>query len=257
MATASATILSSVREQVSAQEWQTRVDLACAYRLVAHHGWDDLIFTHLSARVPGPEEHFLINPFGLMFEEITASSLVKVDLHGNIVMPSPYPINPAGYTIHSCVHEARPDVGAVMHTHTVAGIAVSMLKEGLLPLSQTALGFYNSVRYHDYEGVALEDDEKPRLAADLGDGNAMILRNHGLLTAAGTVGETFLVLYLMEKACQAQLAAQSTGSSLIQQPKEMADLVAGQAMSVFGMGAMMTWNALLRKMDRLDSSFRT
>ncbi len=256
MATASATINSSLREKVSAEEWQSRVDLACAYRLVAHYGWDDLIFTHLSARIPGPEEHFLINPFGLMFEEVTASSLVKVDLHGNIMLPSPYPINPAGYTIHSCVHEARHDVGAVMHTHTVAGVAVSSLKEGLLPLSQTALGFYNDVRYHDYEGVALVEDEKPRLAADLGDGSAMILRSHGLLAAAGTVGETFLVLYMLQRACEMQLAAMSAGRELIQQPQSMADLVALQSRSAFGLGAQMSWTALMRKMDRIDSSFR-
>ncbi len=256
MATASAKVMSSVRELVSPEEWQARVDLACAYRLVAHFGWDDLIFTHLSARVPGPEEHFLINPFGMMFEEVTASSLVKVDLHGNIMLPSPYPINPAGYTIHSCVHEARPDVGAVMHTHTVAGIAVSCLKEGLLPISQTALGFYNAVRYHDYEGIALVEDEKPRLAADLGDGNAMLLRNHGLLTAADTIGQTFLALYMMQKACEAQLAAMATGRELVQQPQAMADLVEMQATSVFGIGAQMSWAALVRKMDRLDGSFR-
>jgi ribulose-5-phosphate 4-epimerase/fuculose-1-phosphate aldolase len=256
MATASANILSTIKEQVSPEEWQARVDLACAYRLVAHYGWDDLIFTHLSASVPGPDEHFLINPFGMMFEEITASSLVKVDLHGKIIMPSPYPINPAGFTIHSCVHEARPDVGAVMHTHTVAGIAVSTLKEGLLPLSQTALGFYNTVRYHDYEGLALVEDEKARLASDLGDGSALILRSHGLLTAASTIGETFLALFMLQKACEVQLAAMSAGRELIQQPQEMADLVELQTHSAFGLGAQMSWTALLRKMDRLDSSYR-
>lgn len=257
MSIATATIHSSLREKVSEAEWKTRVDLACAYRLVAHYGWDDLIFTHLSARIPGPEEHFLINPFGLMFEEVTASSLVKVDLHGNIVMASPYPINPAGYTIHSCVHEARPDVGAVMHTHTVAGVAVSALKEGLLPLSQTALGFYNAVRYHDYEGIALVEDEKPRLAANLGDGTAMILRSHGLLTASATVAETFLVLFFLQKACEIQLAAQASGRELIHQPQSMADLVAQQSMSSFGIAAQMSWTALMRKMDRLDAGYRT
>jgi ribulose-5-phosphate 4-epimerase/fuculose-1-phosphate aldolase len=257
MATLASNVSSSLREQVSADEWQTRVDLACAYRLVAHYGWDDLIFTHLSARVPGPEEHFLINPFGLMFEEITASSLVKVDLEGKVLIPSPYPINPAGFTIHSCIHHARSDIGAVMHTHTVAGMAVSAQKAGLLPLSQTALGVYNGVAYHDYEGIALIEDEKARLVADLGTKNLMILRSHGLLTAARTVGETFLALYMLQKACETQLAAQSGGVELIYQSQSMADLVEQQATNSFGMAAHLAWQPLLRKMDRLDSSYRT
>jgi ribulose-5-phosphate 4-epimerase/fuculose-1-phosphate aldolase len=257
MATAASNVISSLREQVSAEEWQTRVDLACAYRLVAHYGWDDIIFTHLSASIPGPEEHFLINPFGMMFEEVTASSLVKVDLHGKVMMPTPYPINPAGFTIHSCVHEARPDVGAVMHVHTVAGIAVSTLKEGLLPLSQTALGFYNSVRYHDYEGLALVEDEKARLAANLGTGNTMILRNHGLLTTARTIGETFLALFMLQKACEIQLAAQASGGQLIHLPQAAADLVEQQTMGAFALAGQMSWTALVRKMDRLDTSYRT
>lgn len=257
MATAASNIVSSLREQVSAEEWQTRIDLACAYRLVAHFGWDDIIFTHLSARIPGPEEHFLINPFGMMFEEVTASSLIKVDLHGNVMMATPYPINPAGFTIHSCVHEARPDIAAVMHTHTVAGIAVSILQDGLMPLSQTALGFYNAVRYHDYEGLALVEAEKARLAADLGDGNAMILRNHGLLTAADTIGQTFLALFMLQKACEAQLAAQATGQPLIHLPQTAADLVEQQTRSAFAIAGQMSWTALVRKMDRLDMGYRT
>ncbi len=257
MATASSNVSSTLREQVSAEEWQTRVDLACAYRLVAHYCWDDLIFTHLSARIPGPEEHFLINPFGLMFEEITASSLIKVDLDGNLLSPTPYQINPAGFTIHSCIHQARHDVGAVMHTHTVAGIAVSAQKDGLLPLSQMALGFFNSVAYHDYEGIALIEEEKARLVADLGTKNLMILRSHGLLTAAGSVAQTFLVLYMLQKACETQLAAQSGGAQLIHQPQSLADLVEHQTKHSFGMAAQITWQALLRKMDRLDSSYRT
>src|SRR6202158_2582361 len=174
---------STIREQVSEQEWQARVDLAAAYRLVAHYGWDDLIFTHLSARVPGPEHHFLINPYGMMFEEITASSLVKINLEGQIVLSSPYFINPAGFTIHSAVHAAREDALCVIHLHTDYGVAVSAQKNGLLPISQQAMLARASLAYHDYEGLALNEDEKPRLVSDLGDKHHMILRNHGL--AAG------------------------------------------------------------------------
>jgi ribulose-5-phosphate 4-epimerase/fuculose-1-phosphate aldolase len=257
MATRLADSVPSIRDQVSAEEWAMRVDLACAYRLVAHHGWDDLIFTHLSARVPGPDEHFLINPFGMMFEEVTASSLVKLDLHGNIVLSQGHPINPAGFTIHSCVHEARPDVAAVLHTHTVAGIAVSAQKDGLLPLSQTALGVFNMVSYHDYEGIALNPEEKARLVADLGSNSVMILRNHGLLTVGKSVGEAFLALFFLEKACAIQLAAQTAAADLIHQPQSMADLVAEQGKWGFGLAAQMTWAALMRKMDRLDPSYRT
>src|SRR5438067_11281084 len=174
--------VSSIREQVSDAEWQTRVDLAAAYRLVALYGWDDLIFTHISARVPGPEHHFLLNPYGMMFDEVTASSLVKVDLAGNKVMESPYFINPAGFTIHSAVHAAREDALCVMHLHTDYGIAVSAQKEGLLPISQQAMFPLSSLAYHDYEGLALNEAEKPRLVSDLGEKRFMILRNHGLLT---------------------------------------------------------------------------
>src|SRR3989442_14149112 len=172
---------SNVREQVSEQEWQARADLAAAYRLVALYGWDDLIFTHLSSRVPGPEHHFLLNPYGMLFEEVTASSLVKVDLDGKKVMESPYQINPAGFTIHSAVHAAREDALCVMHLHTDFGIAVSAQKAGLLPLSQQSLFALASLAYHDYEGVALDEEEKPRLVADLGDKKFMILRNHEML----------------------------------------------------------------------------
>src|SRR5438105_11537026 len=171
---------SSVREQVSQEEWQARLDLAAAYRLVALYGWDDLIFTHISARVPGAEHDFLLNPYGMMFEEVTASNLVKVDLAGNKVMESPYFINPAGFTIHSAVHAAREDALCVMHLHTNYGIAVSAQKEGLMPISQQAMFAFASLGYHDYEGLALNEDEKPRLVADLGDKSHLILRNHGL-----------------------------------------------------------------------------
>ena len=190
----SAQAVQDTRSMVSDEEWRTRVDLAACYRLIAMYGWDDLVFTHISARVPGPEEHFLINPYGMMFDEITASSLIKVDLSGAKVMDSPFPVNPAGFTIHSAVHEARHDVICVLHTHTRAGIAVSAQKAGLRPLSQTSLFSLASVGYHDYEGVALNPDEKPRLVADLGERTALILRNHGLLTVGPSIPDAFLAM---------------------------------------------------------------
>ncbi len=247
----------SLQARVSPEEWQTRIDLACAYRLIAHHGWDDLIFTHLSARVPGPDEHFLINPLGLFFDEITASSLVKVDLNGAKVSDSPYMINPAGFVIHSCVHAARHDVGAVFHTHTVAGVAVASQKQGLLPLSQTELQLHTKVGYHDYEGIALDADEQPRLVANLGDHFALILRNHGLLSVGNTVGQAYLIHFLLEKACAIQVAAQSGGTELLPANQAMATRVHDQAVAAFGFGAQLTWAAALRKMERLDPSFKT
>src|SRR5271170_4966139 len=170
------------KDRYSAEEWQIRVDLAAAYRLVAHFGWDDLIFTHISARVPGGQHHFLINPFGLLFDEITASSLVKIDMDGNIVEQTPYKVNPAGFTIHSAVHGAREDAACVLHLHTVAGNGVACQEQGLLPLNQTSMVLNGQVTYHEYEGIAFNHDERPRLVKDLGDKNAMILRNHGTLT---------------------------------------------------------------------------
>src|SRR5215831_17573717 len=191
---------SSVRDQTTEAEWQARVDLAAAYRLVALYGWDDLIFTHISARVPGGDHHFLLNPYGMMFDEVTASSLVKIDLQGQKVGDSPYFINPAGFTIHSAVHEAREDALCVMHLHTRNGIAVSAQKDGLLPLSQQAMFALASLAYHDYEGLALDAEEKPRLVADLGNKKSLILRNHGLLTVGRTVAEAFLGMFLLERA---------------------------------------------------------
>ena len=192
----------SVREQVSAEEWQMRVDLAACYNLVAHYGWDDLIFTHISARVPGPEHHFLINPYGMMFDEVSASSLVKVDLQGNKVMPSEYEINPAGFTIHSAVHEARDDAKCVIHLHTKEGVAVSAQKDGLLAISQQSLFPLSGLSYHEYEGVALNPEEKVRLVADLGETQFMILRNHGLLTCADNVADAFLNMFILQRACE-------------------------------------------------------
>ena len=247
----------SLRDQVTAEEWQLRVDLAACYRLIAMYGWDDLVFTHVSARVPGPEEHFLINAYGMLFEEMTASSLVKVDLDGQKVLESPYPVNPAGFVIHSAVHEARPDVGCVLHTHTRAGVAVSTQKDGLLPISQTSLFPYATLAYHDYEGVALNDDEKPRLVADLGDNNALMLRNHGLLTTGATIADAFLMMYVFETACQIQVMAQSSGGELVHVPQPIVDGIQAQAEQVTkGLGGQLIWPGLLRKLDRSDPSFR-
>jgi ribulose-5-phosphate 4-epimerase/fuculose-1-phosphate aldolase len=246
-----------VREQVSAAEWQARVDLAALYRLTAWYKWDDLIFTHISMRVPGPEHHFLINPFGYLFEEITASSLVKIDLHGNKVMDSPHPINPAGFVIHSAVHEAREDAMCVYHTHTLYGVAVSAQKNGLLPISQQSLFPLSSLSYHDYEGVALNDEEKPRLVADLGMNNALILRNHGLLTVGKTGADAFQMMYLLESACRAQILAQSGGGELLMIPTPIVLGIKAQAAQVMkGVGGNLAWPGLLRKLERTDPSYK-
>jgi ribulose-5-phosphate 4-epimerase/fuculose-1-phosphate aldolase len=246
-----------VKNRVSEAEWDARVHLAACYRLIAMYGWDDLVFTHVSARVPGPDDLFLINPYGMLFEEITASSLIKVDLEGNKVSDSPFPVNPAGFVIHSAVHEARADVGCVLHTHTRAGIAVSAQAEGLLPISQTSLFPYATLAYHDYEGVALNDDEKPRLVADLGSNNALILRNHGLLTTGPTIADAFLMMYVLETACQIQVMAQSSGGELIQVPKPIVEGIQAQAAEVTrGLGGQLVWPGLLRKLDRVDRSYR-
>ena len=247
----------NVREQVRVEEWAMRVDLAACYRLIALYGWDDLVFTHISARVPGDEEHFLINAYGMLFEEMTASSLVKVDLAGEKVLASPYPINPAGFVIHSAVHAAQHDVGCVLHTHSRAGVAVSAQAEGLLPISQTSLFPYATLAYHDYEGVALNDDEKPRLVADLGNNSALMLRNHGLLTTGATIADAFLLMYLLETACQIQVMAQSSGADLVTVPQTIVDGFQAQAeQATKGLGGQLVWPGLLRKLDRIDASFR-
>jgi ribulose-5-phosphate 4-epimerase/fuculose-1-phosphate aldolase len=249
--------LATIQQQVSEAEWQVRVNLAAAYRLVAYYGWDDLIFTHLSARVPGPEHHFLINPYGMMFDEITASSLVKINLQGEIVLPSPYFINPAGFTIHSAVHAAREDALCVIHLHTDNGIAVSAQKDGLLPISQQSLFALASLAYHGYEGLALNEDEKSRLVADLGNKTNMILRNHGLLTVGRTPGEAFLAMYILESACRIQILAQSAGGDLLPVSDSIIDTVASQVSAVtVGQGTQLAWPGLLRKLDRIDPTFR-
>jgi len=246
----------SLKGQVSAKEWAIRVDLAAAYRLVAYYGWDDLIFTHLSARIPGPEHHFLLNPYQLMFEEVTASSLIKVDVHGNPVDPTPFITNPAGFTIHSAVHMAREDANAVMHLHTPAGQAVSAHEEGLLPLTQTAMLVLGDLAFHDYEGVAVDHDERARIVADLGDKGAMLLRNHGTLSVGGNVGECFVKLYFIERACQAQIMALSAGDRLSRPPQGAAELAAQQGGAGLKLAAnLLAWPALKRKAYRLDPSF--
>ena len=246
--------------KVSAEEWQTRVDLAAAYRLVAHFHWDDLVFTHITAKIPGTE-HFLINPYGLMFDEITASSLVKIDIEGHVLQETSFPINPAGFTIHSAVHSARHDVQCVMHTHTLNGVAVSAQRRGLLPISQQSIFILGSLGYHDYEGVALRDAEKPRLVASLGDRTFLMLRNHGLLTVAHTVPGAFQAMYLFEAACAIQIRAQAGGSleagDLTEVDSAIIRTAAEQARAVTrGSGASLIWPGLLRRLDRIDTGYR-
>ena len=243
---------------VTAAEWERRVDLAACYRLVAMFGWDDLIFTHISARVPGPEHHFLINPYGLLFSEITASSLVKVDLDGNVLGDGAAEINPAGFVIHSAIHAARDDAACVLHVHSITGIAVSAQAEGLLPLSQQSTVVLTSLAYHDYEGIALKDDEKPRLVRDLGDRRFLMLRNHGLLTVGGSVADAFLSMYFFEAACMIQVRAQAGGGAL----RLIGDDVLAGAHVQFsrvtkGVGGRLAWPALLRKLDRCDPGYRS
>ncbi|MES2119628.1 MAG: class II aldolase/adducin family protein [Pseudomonadota bacterium] len=248
----------SLEGKVSEEEWAIRLDLAAAYRMVAFYGWDDLIFTHLSARIPGPEHHFLLNPYNLMFEEVTASSLVKVDSHGNPVDPTPFITNPAGFTIHSALHMAREDAHAVMHVHTPAGQAVSAHEDGLLPLTQTAMLIRGDLAFHEYEGVAVDLDERERLVADLGDKNAMILRNHGTLAVGKTVGECFVRLYFLERACQAQVMALSAGDKVNNPPQGSAEVTAQQGQIGVAMAAnLLAWPALKRKAYRLDPGFAT
>lgn len=259
MAVAERTADRSVRDQVSAEEWQVRVELAAVYRLVAHFGWDDLVFTHASARIPGEDGTFLINPFGLLFEEITASSLVKVDLDGKVVLDNGYSVNEAGFVIHSAVHAARHDVGCVMHTHTRAGMAVSALKEGFLPLTQTSLRVHGHVGYHDYEGPALEMGERARLVENLGAHNALILRNHGLLVCGASVGEAFNLMFYFERACQVQMDVLASNTGYVLPSQDALDYAEqvyyGDNGNSFGFGQT-EWPAMLRMLDRQDPSYR-
>jgi ribulose-5-phosphate 4-epimerase/fuculose-1-phosphate aldolase len=247
----------SIKEKVSPAEWEMRVQLAAVYRLVAHFGWDDLIFTHISARVPGEGHHFLINPYGFLFDEITASSLVKIDIDGNVVSETEHFINPAGFTIHSAVHAARADAVCVMHTHSLYGTAVSAQKDGLLPLSQQSLFPLSGLSYHNYEGIALNEEEKPRLVADLGANNFMILRNHGLLTVGKSVADAFLYMYVLESACRIQILAQSGGKELVHTaPPILQGIKAQVEMVTKGMGGDLVFPALLRKLDKLDAGYK-
>lgn len=247
----------SVKDKVSAEEWSVREDLAATYRLVAMHGWDDMIFTHISARVPGPEHHFLINPYGLLFEEITASSLVKIDVEGNKTAESPFPVNAAGFTIHSALHMHREDAGCVIHLHTTDGVAVSAQKDGLLPLDQHAMMISGEVAYHDYEGVALDLDERDRLVADIGEKNAMMLRNHGTLALGKNCADAFLRMYYLERACSMQVRALS-GGALPNWPNQgVPEKAAMQGKGAFnGMVGALAWPALRRKCDRVDPSYK-
>jgi ribulose-5-phosphate 4-epimerase/fuculose-1-phosphate aldolase len=247
----------SLKGKVSDEEWQVRCDLAACYRLVAMYGWTDLIFTHLTARLPGREHLFLINPYGLMFDEITASSLVKIDLDGNKRDDSPFPVNRAGFIIHSAIHSAREDALCVMHTHTRAGTAVSAQEDGLLPLSQHASLVLGAIGYHDYEGIATRPDEVPRLQQSLGNNNFLMLRNHGLLTVGDSIAAAFRNMYYFETACQIQIAAQAGGGRLRHVAQETIDLNANAATVSGGRQALvnMAWAALRRKLDRMQSDY--
>ena len=247
----------SVRDQVSEEEWQVRVDLAALYRLIALYGWDDLVFTHISMRVPGPVHHFLMNPMGMFWDEITASSLVKIDLEGNKIIPSDYGVNAAGFTIHGAVHMSAPHHGCVIHTHSDDGTAVASQKEGLLPLTQHALQVYPDIAYHDYEGIALNHDERPRFLADLGDKHCLILRNHGLMTVGRDAGDAFMRHFLLERACTMQVRAQG-GGTLHMPSQESQDTVERQGGTNREdlKAHYVSWPGLLRKLDRIDASFR-
>ena len=241
-----------VRSLVSEAEWEQRVALAACYRLVARFGWDDLVFTHISARIPGPEHHFLINPYGMFFEEITASSLVKIDLDGNILQETPYFINPAGFTIHSAIHAAREDAQFVMHLHSDQGVAVAAQEEGLLPLSQHALIVAPNLAYHDYEGIALNLDERERLVADLGPTNKlMLLKNHGTLSVGATAAECWLGMFYLERACKQQVMALSAGRKhVLEAPKAAQEEVKMQIGGGMGMIGQLAWPGCLRQLDR-------
>jgi len=251
MADGSMTGVGSLKGKVDEAEWQARVDLAALYRLVALHGWDDMIFTHISARIPGPEHHFLINPYGMFFDEITASSLVKIDLEGNALQETPYFINPAGFTIHSAVHAAREDAMFVMHLHSDQGVAVAAQKDGLLPISQNALAVLPSLAYHDYEGIALNLDERERLVADLGDKSLMLLRNHGTLAVGSTAAGCWTGMFFLERACAQQVMALSAGrDGVLLAPEAAQAVVRGQVGGGISMMGNLAWPGCLRQLDR-------
>lgn len=245
-------------QAAEATERAIRVDLAAAYRLVAMHGWDDLIFTHISARIPGPEHHFLINPYGMLFDEITASSLVKIGLDGKPISESKYPVNPAGFTIHSAIHEVREDAACVMHLHTVDGTAVATSREGLLPLNQTSQLVIDDVVYHDYEGVALDHAERPRLQQDLGEHNLMLLRNHGTLSVGRSVADAYMRMYYLERACTMQVRTRILGHDDYPTAQTVIDknIALSKSGGMTFLANQLLWPAMLRKLDRLDPSYR-
>lgn len=250
----------SMKEAVSAEEWALRCDLAACYRLVALYGWSDMVFTHITAKLPssvaGTQHQFLINPYGLMFEEITASSLVKVDMQCNKLHDSPFPVNPAGFVIHSAVHEARPEAQCVLHTHTRAGVAVSAQQAGVLPISQQSTFVLASLAYHGYEGVAFREDEKPRLQADLGEANFLVLRNHGLLTVGRSIADAFLAMYTFENACRIQIDAQAGGALTEVDPRIVQGTAMAMKVQTGGLGGQFVWPALLRRLERTDPGYR-
>jgi ribulose-5-phosphate 4-epimerase/fuculose-1-phosphate aldolase len=248
----------SVRDRVSAEEWQVRIDLAACYRLCNMLGWEDLIFTHISARVPGTDGQYLINPYGLLFDEVTASSLVKIAADGAILEDAfGLGYNPGGFTIHGAVHEGRADAHCVIHLHTVHGVAVSCQRDGLLPLQQGAMMIAPGLAYHDYEGIALDLDERSRLIANLGERNHMILRNHGLLTVGATVGQAFARMYALDRACEIQIAAQA-GNATIAPAHAVLDKVTAQGRPAGkDETAALAWQAYLRRLDRKDASYKT
>ena len=246
----------SLREHVSPEEWQVRQDLAACYRLVADFGWSDLVFTHITARVPGTVDQFLINPYGLMFDEITASGLVKVDMQCNKLHESPFPVNPAGFVIHSAVHAAREDAQCVLHTHTRAGVAVSAQQAGVLPISQQSTFVLASLAYHGYEGVAFRDEEKPRLQDDLGSANFLVLRNHGLLVVGRSIADAFLSMYTFENACRIQIDAQAGGTLIAVDPRIVAGTAAAMKVQTGGLGGAFVWPSLLRRLERIDPGYR-
>jgi ribulose-5-phosphate 4-epimerase/fuculose-1-phosphate aldolase len=249
----------------SSEEWELRVQLAAAYRMIDLMGWSELIWTHTTVRVPGAEHHFLINPYGLRFDEVCASNLVKVDLNGAIVGDQAQEINPAGFVIHSAIHMSRPDARCIMHTHTVAGMAVAALETGLLPISMYALGYFERVAYHDFEGPSLDVSERARLAGNLGDKNVLILRNHGLLTCGETVAQAFVRMYRLQRACEVQLAAQATGSKLVVPPRNICeisaersdDFLAAEGTKGYSKNPNPEFDALMRLLDKKDSSYRS
>jgi ribulose-5-phosphate 4-epimerase/fuculose-1-phosphate aldolase len=256
MADGSLTAGASLKGKVAEAEWQARVELAALYRLVAMSGWDDMIYTHISARVPGPEHHFLINPYGLYFDEMTASSLVKVDLEGRVLQETPYFINPAGFTIHSAVHAAREDACWVMHLHTDQGVAVSAQKEGLLPLTQHSLAVLPMLAYHDYEGIALDLDERQRLVADLGDKHVMLLRNHGTLSVGSTAAECWVRMFYLERSCRLQVLALTAGrDGVLIAPDAAQESVKTQVSGTNSMGAALAWPGALRRLDRHNPGY--